>query len=206
MNTAETAENASWPKEKKGLHRIASILRKDMLLFCVCAFAFAAGTIPGYVFYEESRAAMMPALEDLADQFTLDEPKHILALRIFANNTKSSLFMLVGGTFLFVPLLILAVNGYLVGFVMKAFLDKGYSLPQFFAVMLGHGLLELPALFIAAAVGMRIGLSCLFPGGGRVKAVSGSIKEAAATYIAVVLPLLLAAAFIEAYVSSALVP
>jgi stage II sporulation protein M len=208
MSTAETAENVSWSeqKEKKRQHPIVSILRKDSLLICLCALAFAAGVIPGYVFYEESREAMTPALEGLADQFTLDEPKYVLAARIFLNNAKSSLIMLVGGTLLFVPLLILAVNGFLVGFVLKAFLYKGYNLPQFLAVIMGHGVLELPALFIAAAVGMRIGLAFLLPKGGRVNAVSGSIKAAAVIYLAVVLPLLLAAAFIEAYVSSALVP
>lgn len=216
MNTAETVENVSWsditveeqwggPPKKKP-HPIVSNLKKNLPLICVCALAFAAGVIPGYFLFEESREVMMPALEGLANQFSLEEPKHVLAMRIFANNAKSSLFMLIGGTFLFVPLLILAVNGFLVGFVLKAFLDKGYSLPQFLAVILGHGVLELPALFIAAAIGMRIGLAYLIPKGGRVNAVSDSIKAAAAIYLAVVLPLLLAAAFIETYVSSALVP
>jgi stage II sporulation protein M len=216
MNSANTVEHISWddiiveekwggpPKRKP--HPLVSALKKNLLLICLCALAFAAGMIPGYVFFEETKAQTMPALEGLANKFSLEEPKHILAIKIFVNNATSSIFLLVGGTLLFVPLLILAANGFLVGFVLRAFLEKGYSLPQFLAVILGHGILELPALFIAAAVGIRIGLSYLIPKGGRVNDVAGSIKSAAAVYLTIVLPLLLAAAFIEAYVSSALVP
>jgi stage II sporulation protein M len=71
---------------------------------------------------------------------------------------------------------------------------------------LPHGVIELPAVWIAAAWGMKLGLAWLLPGaaGQRLRVLGHSALEAAQIFVLVAILLLLAAA-IEANVTLALV-
>lgn len=148
----------------------------------------------------------MPLIEKIEKEFSLRESNFQLAIEIFLNNLRTTIIMLLGGTFLFIPLLILMVNGFLVGFVLRLFLEEGHSIFEFIQSLFLHSIFELPAVFISAAIGIRIGLAYILPKGNRVVAVSERIKEAGAIYVAIVIPLLLLAAFAEAYISMALAP
>jgi uncharacterized membrane protein SpoIIM required for sporulation len=83
---------------------------------------------------------------------------------LMIHNIRVSLLMFVSGIFCGIPsLYLLAENGAMVGIFDQFFASKGLGL-QFFLVVFVHGTLELTALIIAAAAGLILGKSFLFPG------------------------------------------
>jgi len=191
---------------KKKPNPLVSALKESLILIEVCLIAFSIGVVSGYILFEESTNVVMPLIEKIEKEFSLRESNFQLAIEIFLNNLRTTIIMLLGGTFLFIPLLILMVNGFLVGFVLRLFLEEGHSIFEFIQSLFLHSIFELPAVFISAAIGIRIGLAYILPKGNRVVEVSERIKEAGAIYVAIVIPLLLLAAFAEAYISMALAP
>jgi len=197
-------ECAGLPKKKP--NPLVRALKGSLILVEICLMAFAIGVVPGYILLEESTDVVMPLIEKIKKEVSLEESNFQLAIKIFFNNLRATIIMLLSGTLLFISLLILMINGFLVGFVLRVFLEEGYTIFEFIQPLFFHSIFELPAVFISAAIGIRIGLAYLLPKGNRVMVVSQSIKEAGAIYIAIVIPLLLLAAFTEAYISTTLVP
>jgi len=97
-------------------------------------------------------------------------------------------------------------NGFIMGFVMESLQRKGQDALFMLKGLTPHGIFELPALFIAGAAGLRIGFSYITTDRKKqAHNASQSIREAAATEVLIVIPLLFLAAFIEAYISAALI-
>ena len=157
----------------------------------------------------------------IADEFSFVEGLDFLGvfLFIFINNTIS----IVVGTFLGVlfavlPILFLAINGFMIGLV------AGYVYPTMggfglFVSLAPHGVFELLALFIGTGIGIHLGLLAINQIGEGVltpkevfrsvrkrKFPSPKIKEAYKIafdlFLTVVLPLLFLAAAIEALLIS----
>jgi len=216
MNAATPVEQSLWDEieideecaglPKKKPNPLVRALKGSLILVEICLMAFAIGVVPGYILLEESTDVVMPLIEKIKKEVSLEESNFQLAIKIFFNNLRATIIMLLSGTLLFISLLILMINGFLVGFVLRVFLEEGYTIFEFIQPLFFHSIFELPAVFISAAIGIRIGLAYLLPKGNRVMVVSQSIKEAGAIYIAIVIPLLLLAAFTEAYISTTLVP
>lgn len=194
-----------WLTPPKRPNPVAKALKESLFLIEVCMLAYAIGIVPGYVFFEQSTNILNPTLENIKNEFGVKESAFQLAVAIFSNNMRSSLLILLSGTLLFIPLLTLMFNGFLMGFVLRLILEQGRTISFFILGFLPHGIFELPAVFISAAIGIRIGLAYLFPRSNRAVEVSQSIRNAGFIYLSVVLPLLLLAAFIEAYISTALI-
>ncbi len=117
-----------------------------------------------------------------------------LILFILLNNLSSSFFGMIFGFFLGVfPFLALLLNGYVLGFVSSlSIAENGFS--SLWRI-LPHGIFELPAIFLALGIGLRLG-SFVFQKKGIDKfryLFVNSIK----TFLLIVLPLLLIAAIIE---------
>ncbi len=113
---------------------------------------------------------------------------------IFLNNVQSSLAGMVFGIFLGIfPVVIVAVNGYLLGFVALMSIQKGGFLVLW--KLFPHGIFELPAVFISLGMGLKLG-TFIFQ---KKKAESfrrffwNSLK----VFLFVVIPLLIVAAIIE---------
>lgn len=79
---------------------------------------------------------------------------------IFWNNSKSAFFGLIFGIFLaIVPIMILTVNGFLLGYVIyKTTLIKGTTIIW---RLFPHGIFEIPAIIIATALGIKIGVDLM---------------------------------------------
>lgn len=184
---------------------IISILKKNISLMAICLVFFIIGTPFGFFFFEETEEALLPNLKQIKEKI-LTESKFQIALNIFSNNLMVSLILLASGTFIIVPFLIMFTNGFLVGFVIKLLMEKNLGLIFFIKGIILHSVFELPAIFISAAIGIRIGLSYLTRDNKkRVNKVSQRIREAAVIYLLVVIPLLLIAAFVEAFISAELI-
>lgn len=78
---------------------------------------------------------------------------------IFLNNAiKSVLVMLLGAFFGLIPLIFLLINGMVLGFVVMVSHEQGENIAELiFKGLLPHGILELPAIVIACAYGMKFG-------------------------------------------------
>lgn len=120
---------------------------------------------------------------------------------IIWNNIRVSAMSFVvgiaGGVFTFY---LLATNGYLLGAVARVYFVNHYPL-YFLAGVLPHGVLELPAIGIAAAGGMALGFALFFPGKRRR---GQAVRDAARDSVTLLLGcamILLVAGLIEAFVT-----
>lgn len=77
---------------------------------------------------------------------------------IFFNNVKVALMMIfLGLLFGVVPFMTLLINGMFIGVFSKFFVAEGGSLIGFIAGIIPHGILELPAIVLAGAYGLKLG-------------------------------------------------
>jgi len=80
---------------------------------------------------------------------------------IFFNNAiKSVMVIFLGAFFGIFPVFFLAINGMLIGYILKLSIDGQMAISLFDLVvktLLPHGILEIPALIIVAAYGLRLG-------------------------------------------------
>jgi stage II sporulation protein M len=187
------------------MKEIKQALARNTGLISFCVAVFLLGIPAGYAMYDQVEGFMLPVIKQLKDMI-LQENNFETALSIFFNNYKVSIYLVVAGTLLLPTFFIMFSNGFLLGFIIKYLQLKDLGLIYLIKGIIPHGIFELPALFIAGGIGLRIGLSFFSTDNKkRTKDVSRSIREAAVIHILVVTPLLFLAAFIETYISAALI-
>ena len=130
-----------------------------------------------------------------------------LVLQIFIQNIIASAVALFGGIFLGLgSLLVVAVNGFVLGYIFTWLLSSqsvtGHTLVLIFGGLAPHGILELPAFLIAAALGLRLGWEWMSENakGNRWPVFRSNLKQALISLPVVVLVLFIAA-IIEVFVS-----
>ena len=102
--------------------------------------------------------------------------------------------------FVFMPIISIVVNGSMISFVALISWEKGLNIAAFLGYILPHGIIEIPLLILSCALGFYLCLSLT------KKIISEvSIKEALInifrTYVLIILPGILVAALIEAYIT-----
>ena len=161
-------------------------------------------------------AAVATRYPGLADQFGdsvagflksfRNLPKPQLAAAIFLNNSVKTLAaILLGLAIGIVPALFLIVNGVVLGVV---FVLSSYSRgiwPSLLSIV-PHGILELSAVFLGTAVGLLLGNVVL----KRILRKSDAelrpaLSRALRFYAIVILPMLLVAAMIEAFITTVII-
>ena len=81
-------------------------------------------------------------------------------LIVLANNARAAALTVALGVTLIFPALSIFTNGIVAGFVLSSGVaDNRLSLLRALGSVLPHGIFELPALFLAAALGCRFGLA-----------------------------------------------
>jgi stage II sporulation protein M len=133
-------------------------------------------------------------------------PRLKLAAAIFLNNSfKTLLAILLGGLLGIVPFIFLLTNGIALGVAWS--LSSSVRGPWISLLsLLPHGVLELPAVFLGTSVGLKIGSEALRRLIGKSAAKMGAeVIQGLRYFLAVILPLLLAAALVEAFVTAALI-
>ncbi len=154
-------------------------------------------------------------LDNISDAFMQEfgaNPGHTVSLAqdIFIRNLTASAIALIGGIiFGIAPFFVLLINGFLLGYVM--FAVTAHTSPNhwenFFTVLIGilpHGIIELPAIIIAAGLGLQLGLRWFTDSRGhKLKAFKSSLISA--IYVApIVIAMLAIAALIEVFVTGRL--
>ncbi len=143
--------------------------------------------------------------EDFESYYSSD-PAGSFAARVWTNNAWVAALSLAFGALLGLPVLwVLWQNATNVA-VVAGFMAAGGRLDLFFGLILPHGLLELTAVFVAAALGLRLGWTLIEPG-PRTRAVAFA-AEGRGTLSAVVglTVVLLVSGIIEAFVTPSGLP
>lgn len=157
------------------------------------------------------------ALPDLRDQAValvletmngigaVKEDGTLSALGIFLNNLRACAFTMVYGLipFLQLPALALGVNALLLGVLAAWYVSEGLSLLAYLAALLPHGILELPALILAFAMGLYVcgHLTRRCRKDENTLHLWDCLVQISRMLLLVLVPLLAAAALVEAYVT-----
>ncbi len=137
---------------KKSLKQIK--MGKSYIIFSI--ILFLSFIILGYFFPIFFKQEILKLITEL-----LDKTKGLnlinLILFIFKNNIKTSfLGMILGIFFGLFPLIILIINGYLLGFVISRTLIN-FNLISLWR-LLPHGIFEIPAVIISLSLGLMLGV------------------------------------------------
>ncbi len=177
------AENPSW-------------LSLSLLLFLAGFFLafYTLQKVPDAFGYFNSQ---IKSLTELGDEVFSSSPAAGIYL-LLSNNMIASFSVLLFSFFLGLPPLIgLIGNGSLLGVVAFILSEQGIKIIPFFIFgVLPHGIFELPAFFISASLGLKIGYHIIFPypGCGRLETLKQLWQEIVRMVPAIFLLLLIAAA------------
>ncbi|OEF96456.1 hypothetical protein BHF71_04700 [Vulcanibacillus modesticaldus] len=99
-------------------------------------------------------------IEEIANQISEQNNMMFTILVIFKNNLLVALTMIFSGLlFGIIPIVYLVINGIIIGALMKLIINSGQTIDFFLVGVLPHGILEVPAIIISAAYGMRLGFA-----------------------------------------------
>jgi stage II sporulation protein M len=182
-------------------------------LFSLCLFLLV-GVLSHFFFVSNpvlAREAYTKLTEILSQKINLEATGWTLFSQILLNNLRAgALFLLLGLVpFLFIPAIGIAANGMQMGLVSSITLIEGKSVGKVFLFgILPHGILEIPAVLLAGALGLHMSLFILkkifMPQADSIPFFQ-TLKKTVLIWMAVVLPLLIAAAFIESFVTPSLI-
>lgn len=172
----------------------------------VVATLWALSIFMGAVFAIVMPEEMEKIVGLIAGQFSgmkdMSQPE--LMLGIFFQNTKSCLIQIVLGiAFGLVPLLVIFVNGIVIGLVI-AFTASTKGLLYIIVGLAPHGIVELPMVALSAAIGLRFGHCALKAIIKQPVNIFKELYEGVSIFVVWIIPLLFVAAFLETYVTVAL--
>jgi len=131
-------------------------LKKSKNYIWVSFILFMLISIFGYFFPIFFKKEIMQLIENLINQ-TAGLNNFELILFIINNNMMSSFYGLILGIFLgIIPLGIILINGYVLGFVANKAVNSGGILILW--KLFPHGIFEIPAVMISIGLGLKIGI------------------------------------------------
>lgn len=176
------------------------------------AGVFVGATNTSFAHFLEQQLASLGNVAETLDQS--ENPTMSYIIFIFLNNAIKSIFIIyLGALFGILPLLFLLINGMVIGFLLQhiaATQGTGEMLAVVFKGLLPHGIIEIPAIIIACAYGMKFGVLVLkrigaaFIPGEKKKTAGGEIEYFMVRTVPVIVILtisLLVASIIESTVS-----
>jgi len=140
--------------------------------------------------------------EEIFMQIMSDNPA-IVSLNIFINNLQASAILFLGGvSFGLITVLILTLNGFIIGIVAEMIRQEQGAV-FFLAGVLPHGIFEIPAFILAGSLGILLGgeLWRELSGNGDAVAAAGIYAR---QFLLLVIPLLAIAACIEGFITPAI--
>ncbi|MBU0957923.1 MAG: stage II sporulation protein M [Nanoarchaeota archaeon] len=168
-------------------------MKESKIYFLVIVLLFFGTAIIGFLFPVFFVDTIMDLLRDIFSQ--IEGMSGVgLTLFIILNNIMTSLMGMVLGILLgIIPIALTILNGYVLGFVSNmAVNESGFGA---LLNLVPHGIFELPALFIALGVGLKIGLSLFYKNPGDT--LKYNIINSFKVFVLIVIPLLVVAGVIE---------
>jgi len=168
------------------------------------SLVFVGGVFAGYSFVYNFPEETQQIVEELKEFFASGEEmtQFQIFLFILKNNiTKLFMILLLGIFAGIIPLLASFANGMILG-IFGCLVAESLSWQFFLVGILPHGIIEIPVLILAAAIGMRIGKVALWRLFGGKTGIKKELAKALKFYIIILVPLLILAAVIEAFVTT----
>lgn len=173
-----------------------------LILLGIVAVVFFGFCIFGYVTAvanPETGNASTQAFQQVVKELDSDN-SGVLAWQIFFNNLKVCLILFIGGiTFGAATVYILSQNGYIIGSISEVML-RHYDTSVFAATLVPHGIFEISAILMSAALGLQMACALLLDGAGLSNAGNMCVWYGKRFFL-VVIPLLIIAALVETFVS-----
>lgn len=143
---------------------------------------------------------MMATFRDQVVRQIMNDQTGVICLKIFLNNLVACLVLFLGGvTAGLLSLFVLGANGVLIGAVLEMVRSQRGVL-FVAAAILPHGIFEIPAFLISAALGFMLAgaLAADWHGDEDAGVTAGRLGR---IFLSVVVPLVSIAAFIEAFIT-----
>ena len=164
-------------------------------LFALSLFMFIFGTAMGYSMGDEIPASVFEGVLS-----NIPDPSQASDLELFSailtNNVIASFIFMASGVLVGVPpLLFMALNGFFVGWISYSAASE-LGLGFVLLTLLPHGIIEIPAITLSAAMGVGLGyhiINRLRRGEGLQRYVMDSLN----VFITRIVPMLIVAALIE---------
>jgi len=192
-----------WVVVMKAFSRQFGILKELKYLLFFLGLYFAGSIIFGYFQEPDVKGVVLESAGNIVEQAPFgNEPG--LFWFIFSRNLFASAALFLSGLTIIVLFLLLLSQGMLVGIVLfsseRAGLISGAANPLI--GILPHGVIEIPAVLIAASLGLRMGLKLAL----RKKYLPAQpfksiLKSSLIHFLKIVTPLLLIAALVEAFLT-----
>jgi|Deesub1362A_J573_1020465.scaffolds.fasta_scaffold00328_4 stage II sporulation protein M len=178
------------------------------------SFIFKTAVVLSFLFFISAYAGFhladeFPQIKEMLERFFsqfkgyIEDPPMFMAI-LLANNAGKSFVAMIGGFFFgILPVAFILINGFIVGIVVS-FTQPELGSQTVLLAILPHGVFEITGVIIACSYGVWLGVRfyySLFRG----EEFLPYLKEALYAYFRIVLPLLILAAFIEAFITPALV-
>lgn len=181
-------------------------IKKAFLIITACFFLMILLGILYFYFNKELTINLMQALSEMINSKDIvDIQGNIQVWSLFRNNLQACTMAIGLGIlpFLFLCFLPLIVNAVTVAIACAANLLSGASILFLIAALMPHGIFEIPAILLAITLGYYLCKELMMKMLGDHKDVSmiDVIRHILQAYIGLLLPLLLAAAFIESYLT-----
>lgn len=134
------------------------------------------------------------------------QPSAVFASQVFTNNVRVALFAFTAGIAVCVfTAYILVTNGLRLGEFVAVFVSVGKG-PQLFGLLVPHGLIELSAVVVAGAAGLRLGWTVVDPGDApRVDALAAEGRRSVVLVFGAA-AMLVVAGTIEGFVTGSALP
>lgn len=145
---------------------------------------------------------LMKEIERFLGGFKGYGPFRLVALIFLNNSAKALLAILLGPLLAIFPLLLSAGNGLILGVVGFNSVNSN-GIGFVLASVLPHGVLEIPAILLSTAIGIRLGLETIKKIRGKGKIIR-ELKRGLRFFFHRILLLLLLAAFVEVFVTPAI--
>lgn len=199
-------------KMKQYLLRIKSFYRegysRDLFITCV---AFAALLLISFVIgllRQDLAANIMDWFgRQIMQTGVIEEDGSFHVVGLFYHNAQAMTLALLSGfiPFLYFSALHLGTNSMLIGLFAAVYINEGNSLLVYLAGILPHGIFEIPALLLSIACSIHLCRAVTDYCRTRKKGtVSHAIRGILPVYLCIILPLVLIAALVEAYITPAI--
>ncbi|NPV49720.1 MAG: stage II sporulation protein M [Candidatus Methanofastidiosum sp.] len=191
-------------------NEVFQTIRKNNNLMLLSLGLFLLGSISGFYIFKvllnNNPQVIDTFLKEFQDMFgPLKEMTSFeLFYTIFFVNTRTSFLIMMLGVFIgFFPFMSLWGNGTVLGLLYGKFIAEGGTPLVFLMGILPHGIIEIPAILIAASQGFRLGKEIISPplGKSRSESLRDNIRNGLKLF-AIIVPMLIIAALIEVYISA----
>lgn len=184
--------------------RVAEIIREKVLVRNLAAAAgiffvsFALGILFGRNIAEDLIGLLGGIMGPSTPAAGLS---FLLFLGVFVNNAIKALGLVFLGILLGVPsVLLIGLNGFILGGV-GAVLDSAGGWTYVVASFLPHGIVEIPVVLLAAALGLTLGMESFRWLSRKESRIRLQLSDSLRVYVRLILPGLAVAAIIEAFVT-----